>query len=179
VKRAGALLGLGVLAPMLQGGLAPFVPQGLFPDLSFLLVVSIGLCWRSAVGGLLLAAATGFVCDLLSGALLGQHALLRVFAYGTARYASDQVNLRSPGAQMVFVAILTGINALAMGSLTAFFSPGTAVQWIGFWELVLVTATNALTAPLVTAFVGTLVARLGDDEAGRRLLRLETRSIVS
>jgi rod shape-determining protein MreC len=179
VKRAAVLLGLGVLAPMLQGGLAPFVPQGLFPDLSLLLVVSIGLCWRSAVGGLLLAATIGFVCDLLSGALLGQHALLRVFAYGTARYASDQVNLRSPGAQMVFVAVLTGINALAMGSLTAFFSPGTAIGWIGFWELMLVTATNALTAPLMTAFVGMLVARLGDDEAGRRLLRLETRSIVS
>ena len=48
MKRAAALLALGVLAPMLQGGLAPFVPQGLFPDLSFLLVVSIGLCWRSA-----------------------------------------------------------------------------------------------------------------------------------
>ena len=179
MKRGAALLALGAIAPMLQGGLAPFVPQGLFPDLSFLLVVSIGLCWRSTVGGLLVAAAIGFVCDLLSGALLGQHALLRVFAYGTARYASDQVNLRSPGAQMVFVALLTAINALAMGSLTAFFSPGTAIGWIGIWELLLVTATNALTAPLLTALVGALVARLGDDEAGRRVLRLETRSIVS
>ena len=56
MKRIVALLALGVLAPMVQGAVGTFVPPQYCPDLGLLLVVGLGLCWRSTAGGVLLSA---------------------------------------------------------------------------------------------------------------------------
>lgn len=178
MKRGLTLFALGALIPMVQGALAPFVPFGLCPNFAFLYVVAIGLCWRNTVAGLVLAAFCGFVADLLSGALFGQHAMLMLLCFVTARFASQHVNLRGARAQIVFVGALTVANALAMGALTAFFSAGAGVLLPG-GELWAHAAVNALVAPLLTAWMRALVGRLGDEDGGRRLLRLETRGYLS
>jgi rod shape-determining protein MreD len=175
VKPLLAVLGLGIAAPMIQGGAGKLLPASLCPDLGLLLVVAIGLSWRSTAGGLLLASGLGFVTDLLSGSLLGQHALLRVFAYGAARIGARQLNLRGALPQAMFVACLTVANALVLLALTAFFAPGSAV-WVPPSELLTQAAVNALLAPPVAAGVAALIGRLGDEEGGRRLLRLEPRN---
>jgi len=175
LKKALALISLGALAPMLQSAVTQFVPAALCPDLGLLLVVAVGLCGRSVAGGLIFAAFVGFVADLLSGALLGQHALLRVLAFVAARGASAHLNLIGAGSKGILVAFLTVLNGVAMGALTAFFSPGSGFAWIGVSELALRALVNAIAAPLVTLLVSTVLDRFGDDDGGRRTLRLEPR----
>ena len=175
MKTGLALLALGALAPMLQSALAPYISAALCPDLGLLLVVAVGLSGRSVAGGLLFSGFVGFVADLLSGALLGQHALLRVLAFAAARSANVHVNLVGIGAKGIFVAILTVLNGLAMGGITAFFSPGTGFAAIGIRELALGALVNALVAPLVTLVVSFALTRLDDEGEGRRLMRLEPR----
>lgn len=174
MKRVVGLFLLGALTPMLQGAIGGALPTGLCPDLSFLFVVGVGLCWRSTAGGLVLAGFTGFVADLLSGSLLGQHALLRVLAYVAARLISVHINLLGARSQIVFVALLTIANALALGALTAFFSRGTGFD-LGTGEVLRHALVNAVVAPFVVTLTGLAVARLGDEDGGRRLLRLEPR----
>ena len=58
MKRAAALVGLGMLAPMLQGALSPFLPAGLCPNLGLLVVIGLALSWRSVPGGMLVGASS-------------------------------------------------------------------------------------------------------------------------
>jgi rod shape-determining protein MreD len=175
VKRALGLFGLGAGGLVLQGALATELPARFLPDLAFLLVVALGLVWRSTVGGVCVSAAIGFATDLLSGSLLGQHALLRLAAHGAARVGSRQLNLRGALPQAVFAAFLTAASAVALALLTSFFSPGTAVGIAALRELLPQVAVNALCAPFVVAFATRAVAWLGDEDAGQRLLPLAPR----
>ena len=175
MRRVFGLLGLGAVALTLQGAVATFIPPRFCPDLGFLLVVALGLCWRSPVGGVCVAAAIGFATDLLSGSLLGQHALLRLAAYATARLGSRHLNLRGPLPQAVFVAGLTGANAVALALLTSFFSPGSGAGIVAVRELLPQALANAVFAPLVAFGTERAVARLGDEDGGQRLLPLAPR----
>jgi rod shape-determining protein MreD len=179
VKRVLGLLGLGAAALTLQGAVASFLPARFFPDLAFLLVVALGLCWRSAVGGVCVTAAIGYATDLLSGSLLGQHALLRLAAHGASRVGSRHLNLRGALPQAVFVSFLTGANAVALALLTSFFSPGSALGIAWLRELLPQIVTNAACAPLVVHFTARAVAWLGDEDAGQRVLPLASRGRVT
>ena len=166
------LAGLALLAPIFQGALAPFLPRGACPDLGLLLVIALGVALRSTAAGLALTAWLGFVSDLLSGALLGQHVLLRVLAFGVARMTGSHVNLEGPFTQMGLAAALTLGSALGMLALTAFFDAGSSR--LPLEGLLWHTAANALVAPIVVGAAVRGLARLEDD--GRRPLRLEPRS---
>ena len=173
------LLALGAGALTLQGAVASFVSARFCPDLGFLFVVALGLVWRSIVGGICVAAAVGFATDLLSGALLGQHALLRLAAWATSRFGSRHLNLRGPLPQAAFVAGLTAANAVALALLTSFFSPGSGAGIVALRELLPQALANALFAPLVAFVTERAVVRLGDEEAGQRLLPLASRGRVA
>jgi cell shape-determining protein MreD len=175
VRRALAIVVLGLLAPMVQGALSAFVPTGWFPDAGLLLVMALGLAWPGAIAGALLATWVGFVSDLLSGSLVGQHALLWLCAFGVARVVSSHVNLYGAPPQMVLAAGLTTGAALAMSALTAFFSPDS-VPGLASGQLLRQIAVNALAGPMVISAVAALIARL-DEESGRRVLRLEPRRL--
>ena len=179
MKRVLGLLGLGVVALMLQGAVASFLPARFCPDLGFLLVVALGLCWRSVVGGVCVAGAIGYTTDLLSGSLLGQHALLRLAAYAVARFGNRHLNLRGALPQAVFVAVLTCANAFAMALLTSFFSPGTGVGMVALRELLPQAVANALFAPLIALVTARTVARLGDEDGGQRVLPLAPRGRIA
>ena len=164
------------LAPILQGVLATFLPRALCPDLGLLGAVALGLVSRNVVAGLCGAALLGYLADLLSGSLLGQHVLLRLAAFGVARLASQPLNLRGGLPQMVFVGSLSAGNALATSVLTAFFAsqPGLGVPGLG--EILLHATVDGLCAPLAVAGVQRIAALLNPEESGRRLLRLEPRN---
>lgn len=174
MKRVLVLVALGLVAPILQGALAPFLPWGTCPDLGLLVVIGLGLSLRSGVAGLALAAEIGFVADLLSGSLLGEHALLRMLAFALARLASLHVNLHGTLTQMALAAGLSALSAGGILGLTAFFSSGTASVLVTLPDVLQQAAVNALVAPVLISAVARLVARLGDEE-GRRVLRLEPR----
>ncbi len=173
MKRGVALVALGLLVPILQGAVTPFLPRGTCPDLGLLLVIALGVGLRSAAGGVALAAWIGFVSDLLSGSLFGQHALLRVLAFGTARLTGRHMNLQGAFTQMALAAGLTVASAFGMVGLSAFFAGSAPVASGG--ELLWHTGVNALITPFVLGLVARLITKLDGDE-GRRLLRLEPRS---
>lgn len=179
MKRVLGLLGLGAVALTLQGAMATFIPPRFCPDLGFLLVIALGLCWRSAIGGVCVSAAIGFATDLLSGSLLGQHALLRLAAYAMARLGSRHLNLRGALPQAAFVAGLTGANGVALALLTSFFSPGSGAGMVAIRELVPQALVNAAFAPLVAFVTERAVVRLGDEDGGQRLLPLVSRGRVA
>ena len=173
MKRWVALLLIGLLIPVVQGAVAPFLPRGACPDVGLLLVIALGVSLRSTAAGVAVAAWIGFVSDLLSGSLLGHHALLRVLAFGAARITSLHMNLRGPFTQMALGGVLTLLSAFGTVALTAYFASGAATL-APVAELVWHTGVNALIAPFAVAAGAKLIAWLEDD--GRRVLRLEPRS---
>jgi len=177
LKRVVAIALLALFAPMVQGALALFAPAGWIPDAALLLVVALGLGWPgSLLAALLLSVWVGLVSDLLSGSLIGQHALISLCAFGSARMLSVHFNLHSAPTQMALVAGLTAGSALALGALTAFFLPESGPGLSAGVALLRHSAVNALAAPLAIAAVGGLLARL-DEDSGRRVLRLEPRRL--
>ena len=176
MKRIFTLLAIGVLAPMIQGAAGTFGPLHYCPDLGLLLVVGLGLCWRSTAGGVVLSAAQGFVADLLSGSLLGQHMLLRIFAFGAARACSQQLNLRGVIPQAIFVVVLTVVTALGTGALSSFFAAGPGVDGEMLRELIPHALINGAFAPLGVWLVERISNWLDEVEGGRQLLRLQPRN---
>ncbi len=175
MKRGALLVGVGLLVLLFQGAVATEIPARFVPDLVLLMVVAIGIHLRSSVGGVTFAALLGFATDLLSGSLLGQHALLRMAALAATRLFSGRLNLRGSLPQAIFVTLLSVGDALALWALAAFFSPeaspGPGIR-SGLLPHALV---NGLCAPFVIAGTARLLNRVGREEPGQRLMRLEPR----
>ncbi len=177
MKKILVLGALGVIGPIVQGAVSPFLPRGLCPDVGLLLVVAIGLLLRSTLSGVMLAAWVGLVSDLLSGSLLGQHAIARVGAFGVARLAGLQMNLQGGFAQFVLTFAVTIVSSALLAGLTAFFTSGPTAPMASPMEIGWHAAINALCAPFAVGFVARVVRSLGDDDA-RRVLPLEPRSFA-
>ena len=114
---------------------------------------------------------------LLSGSLLGQHALLRLGAYGVARFGSARLNLRGPLPQALFVGFLSIAHALGLWGLFSFFAADIGSPLLTLPELLGQALVNTVAAPFVTQGIGALLDRVGDDEAGQRPMRLEPRTL--
>ena len=179
MKAVFALLGLGALLPMVQGVIGTFIPLQYCPDFGLLLVVGLGLYWRNPHGGMALATAIGFITDILSGSLLGQHALLRLFAFGVARAASKQFNLRGVMAQAVLLVILTALNALGTAALTAFFVAGHGWGGVILASLTPHALINGAFAPFAMALVARIAVGFEDNEPGQSLLPIRPRKRLS
>lgn len=178
MRRALALLAIVFGVPMLEGALAPFLPAPLRPDLPLLVVLALALAWRNSATGLVLVAMCGFVVDLFSGALLGQHALLSVLTFAAARVLSQHVSMIGVVPQIVFAAGLTAVHAIGVVGLTTFFTPGADLALLRPGIVLPRVAVNALVAPAVNAAGAALVAWAAGEETGRRPLRIATRSWV-
>jgi len=179
VKRLLTLPAVGLAALVAQGALATLLSPPWCPDLALLVLIGIGLRWSGIAGGLLLAAFLGYATDLVSGSLLGQHALLRMAAHGLARLGNRHLSLRGLLPQAIFVSALTCANAFAMALITSFFSPGSAVAGIALRELLPQAVANALFFPLVASLTARTVARLGDEDGGQRILPLSPRGRIA
>ena len=174
MKRTIGIFVLVFGVPMLEGALAPFLPAAFRPDLALLVVFALSLSWRDPATGLVLAAVCGFVVDLFSGALLGQHALLAVLAFVAARVLSFNVSMMGAVPQMACAAALTAVHAIGVVGLTTFFTPGADFSLLRAGIIVPRVAVNALAAPIVTRAVSALVAWLAGEDVGRRPLRIAT-----
>ena len=174
MKRALALAGLAFVALVVQAGVARVVPVPWCPDLGLLVVVGFGLALHRAATGLLLSALVGYLSDLLSGSLLGQHMLLRMAGFGAARIGSRRFNLRGPVPLAIFAAVLSAAHGLALWALVSFFAPGAAPAWPPARDFAAQAVVNGLLSPLVAAAVAWVCQALGDEE-GARLMRLEPR----
>jgi rod shape-determining protein MreD len=175
MKQGLALAVLGVLTLVLQGALATIVPPLWCPDLALLVVISIALRWRGLVLGLCLATALGFAADLLSGSLMGQHALLRMMSFIAAFFAGRQLNLKGSFPLAIFVAGVTVGYGLLLVILSDFFVGGQGLTWGFIGALLQHSAVNGLFALPVLSVVGRAAAWAGDDEAGSRILHIDAR----
>lgn len=177
MKRGLALLAAGLFLLMAQGAATSVLPARFVPDVGLLLVFGIALSVRNAGAGVALAAAIGYATDLFSGSLLGEHVLLRMAAFGAARFAGARLNLRGPLSRALCVAVLTVGHAVGLWLLAAFFAPGGAGTSIGLDVVLTQAFVNALVAPVFTELVTLLSTRLGEEESGRTV-RLAPRSLA-
>ncbi|MFQ5415964.1 MAG: rod shape-determining protein MreD [Myxococcota bacterium] len=178
MKQTLVLLAIGVAATVVQGAMNTLVPVRFTPDLGFLIVIALGVHWRSTAGGLVLATLQGFTVDLLSGSLLGEHALLRLLAFAAARAASRHLNVRGMLPQAVFVMVFTAANAVGVGTLNVFFASGGGFDVVMLRDVLPHAFVNACFAPLVIRAVEEIGRALGEDEGGRLPLRLDSRRRV-
>ncbi len=168
MKSTLAVLALGFAGLMLQGGLARALPPPWCPDLSWLVVVGLGLRWPGFVSGFLVTAVLGFAMDAVSGSLIGQHALLRLGTYLVAAIAARQLDLSGgiPTAMLTFVLSLGyGFGIVATRSLLLVPEPlGLEVFAIAAVQAVV----NTLTAGPLIGGVERIVNRFADEEVARR-----------
>lgn len=172
MRRPLGLLGAGLACAWLQGTLATFAPPHFFPDLVLLWAVGVAVA-APAGEALLVAAALGYAADLLSGALLGQHALLLVLACSATRVANVQLNLMRTAPRVALVAALSvGVHAGHAG-LARLFTGTAGLDAPALRHVALQTALNAALGPAALALAGRLTALLGrEEESLRRTLRL-------
>lgn len=175
MKQGLALAGLGMLTLVLQGALATIVPPPWCPDLALLVVISIGLRWRGLAIGLCLAAALGFAADLLSGSLMGQHALLRLLSFIAAFFAGRQLNLKGSLPLATFAGGLSVGYGLLLYVLSDFFVGGQGLTWGFIGALLQHSLVNSVFALPVLSSVGRVANWVGDNEAGSRTLHIDSR----
>jgi rod shape-determining protein MreD len=173
VKQGLALLVAGLLALVFQGALATVVPPPWCPDLGLLVVLCIGLRWRDLAAGLCLAALLGFGADLVSGSLMGQHALLRVLAFVSAFFAGRQLNLKGSLPLVIFSAAVTVGYGVALVAVSTFFVGHASFALGGVTDLVVHGIVNGLVAPFVYALVTRVSVWSGEDDAKSRTLHFD------
>jgi cell shape-determining protein MreD len=169
VKLFAGILVLGALAAIIQGVLGTFVSQQYVPDLGLLLVFAVGVSWRGFAGGFGAAIGLGYITDLLSGSLLGQHVVMRIFVFVAARLGSRHLSLLGAMPRALMVAGLTLVNAFAMEALTTIFTGSGGFVIGSLTGLLPQIFLNALCAAPLTAGVERMVALLSDDESARKL----------
>ncbi len=168
MKSSAAVLTLGLTALMVQVALGRLLPPPWCPDLSWLVVVGVGLRWPSFVSGLCVAAVLGHAMDLLSGSLMGQHALLRILTYLAAALASRQLDLSGGLPVGFFVFVMTIVyGGLTLLMLTTF----VGAPWPGVGAIGTSLAhgfVNVLASSVMIRIVERILIRYSDEEVGRR-----------
>jgi hypothetical protein len=176
MRLALALLALGWLAALVQGGLALLLPGFAVPDLSLLVTLAAASALEPGFG-LVVAAGIGLGVDMISGPWLGQFAFLRLCELTLARIVAAQLDLRRGLPLTVFafaLILLDGLAQVGLGRLllgTFPIEPGQLAALVGRALL------TAPLAPLVNRFSRRLRERLDESEA-RRDMRLDTRRPV-
>jgi hypothetical protein len=176
MRPALALLLLGWLGALVQGGLAHLLPAWAVPDLSLLVTIAAAAALEPG-WGMIVAAGIGLGMDMVSGPLLGQFAFLRLMEFATARLVAGQLDLRRGLPLTVFAFALVGLDGLAqigLGRALLGFFPLQPVELLGLVGRGLVTAPLA---PSAAALSRRLRESLDETEA-RRDMRLDTRRPV-
>ena len=158
---------LGLLAMLVQGTATSFMSPTLCPDLPLLLVIGMALNLGGA-RALLASAALGYTADVLSGAPLGQHALLGVLIFGAASAANRSLELRTPLAQASLAGVLVLLNGLLLALLGSLLGGALVVDLRFALQLLSQSALACVFGPLVCAFVEVVASRTREEEAPRR-----------
>jgi len=171
-----ALLALGLLAALVQGGLAHLVPARAVPDLSLLLTLAAALALGTG-SGLIVAAGVGLGADMVSGTLLGQLACLRLLELVATRAIAGQLDLRRGLPLVVFAFAMVWIDGMGQAALSWLFLGEFPVQPGELLTLGVRAAVTAPFAPIVGGVVRRVVEWLDESEA-RREMRLDTKRPV-
>ncbi len=176
-RRVLALVALAVLVVVFQSACAAVLPAAAVPDLGLLFAIAAGVL-APTLAGLFGTAAAGYTADLLSGALLGHHALLRLGVFGFTCAVSAQFHLRRGFPLAAFAAALTLADAAGSVALHWLFHRELLLGPEAAQALLLRTALNAAFAPAVRGLLAWVLELLTEREARRRDVRLETRRPV-
>lgn len=169
-----AVLGLfvlGLVAMVAEGAATSFLPPALCPDLPLLLVIGMALNLGSA-RALLASAALGYAADILSGAPLGQHALLHVVVFAAASAANRSLELRTPLAQASLAGVLTLLNGLLLSLVASFLGATLVLDFRFALQLAAQALLSCVFGPLVCALVEAVASRTREEEAPRRSVPL-------
>jgi cell shape-determining protein MreD len=176
MRSAAALLALGWLAVVAEGGLARLLPLWAVPDLALLVTLAAAFALETGAG-LVVAAGIGLGGDMLGGPPLGQLAFLRTWELALARLVSGQLDLRRGLPLVVFAAAVVFCDGLAQIGLARLMFGSFPLAPLEIVELAGRALVTAPLAPALAAFARRLRERLDEAEA-RRDLRLHTRRPV-
>ena len=168
MKTFFALLGVGLLALILQGAIARTISPPWCPDLAWLVVVAAGLRWPSVLAGVCLAVILGYSMDLVSGSLMGQHALMRLLTFLAAAVVSRQLDLSGSVAVSILVFGMTMFYGIAMVGVLTFFVGAEGIGLPVLADAFCHALANVVAMGPVLSLVERLLIRLSDEEIGRR-----------
>jgi rod shape-determining protein MreD len=175
VRDALVVFAAGCLGLAFEAALLAQLPPAIVPELSLLFPIAAALL-LSPLAGLLVCAALGFGADALSGALLGQHAFLRLIEYAAVRLVIGQFDLLRPLPFAVFALAIALADAAGSAALIQYFLGGFMPDRATLVQVGARSVATALAAPLVLWLARRVVA-IGDADA-RREMRLETKRPV-
>lgn len=173
MRPALAVALLGLLAVALQGALADLLPRSLVPELGLLATLAAALLLGPA-SGMLVAFAVGLAADTLSGALLGQNALLHLVAFAVTGAVGKSLDLGRLLPLVVFAWALVAGHVLASLGISWLFLGPLPVLWQDVSTLAPRVLVSGGLAPFTTGLARRLLRRL-DERADRRAMRLDTR----
>ncbi|MFP6654422.1 MAG: hypothetical protein VCB25_02265 [Myxococcota bacterium] len=168
MKSFVAVLLLGLAALVVQGALARTIPPPWCPDLAWLVVVGVGLRWPGFLSGLMVSLPLGYAMDLLSGSLMGQHALMRLISYLTAAVASRQLDMSGKRSVAIFVVGMTFIYALGIAGTGSLFAGSSPLGWDVLSSTLAHAMANLVAAGPMIAMVDWIITFSTDEEAGRQ-----------
>lgn len=168
MKSFSAVLLLGFAALIVQGALARTISPPWCPDLAWLVVIGVGLRWPGFVSGLMVSLPLGYAMDLLSGSLMGQHALMRLISYLTAAVASRQLDMSGKVPVASFVFAMTMIYGLGIAALSSFFTDSSGIGWDALSSTFAHAMANLVAAAPMIGCVDWIIAHWTDEEVGHR-----------
>ena len=168
MKAMAAALAMGLAALVLQGALARVVSPPWCPDFAWLVVVALGLRWPHWLSGLCVAVVLGYAMDLVSGSLMGQHALMRLLTFLAAAIAARQLDLSGAIPVAIFVFLTTLLYGLATVGILSFFVGSEGFGWFSAADAFGHALANVVAAGPVLAWVERVLLRLSEEESGRR-----------
>lgn len=170
MRRGLELVAFAVAALLLQGAASAWLPPPWLPDFGLLLTVLAGLV-LGPIAGSLVAVTVGLAADLLSEALMGQHALLRLLALWITRAANHQLELRRAGPLAVFVFAVTLASGAGLFGLARLFEARVVWSVDLLATLAIHAAVNAAVATPFAALAGRVLALPGVGSRGPRVRR--------
>ena len=120
MRETGILLAAGCLGLAFESALLAQLPAALVPGLSLLFPVAAAVL-LGPIEGVLVCAALGFGADMFSGALLGQHAFLRLVEFAVVRALVGQLDLARPIPFSIFAFGVALADAAGSAALIRFF----------------------------------------------------------
>lgn len=168
MKAMLAAIAMGLAALVLQGAIARVLPPPWCPDLAWLVVVALGLRWPHLLSGLFVSVILGYSMDLVSGSLMGQHALMRLLTFLAASIAARQLDLSGALAVAIFVFGMTLLYGLATVGILSFFVGSEGFGWQMAGDAFGHAMVNVVAAGPVLAWVERVLILLSDEELGRR-----------
>ena len=176
MREALVLLLAGVLALALESALLAHAPAAIVPAFALLFPMAAALL-LGPFAGLVVCAALGFGADMLSSALFGQHALLRLVEFALVRTIAGQFDLVRPVPFALFAFGLALADAAGSAALIEFFLGAFEADPRALGAVALRGIATAVAAPLVLAFARR-VTSFGGELDPRREMRLETKRPV-